>query len=217
MALRRELDDPWALAAVLNNIGNNKDDFGEQYLKAEEFDKAYPLFEQALQYYEDALKIYLQHKDKEGEGVIYNNIGLVYKNIGSYYKDIDQEQQASTTFTKALSYLNQSLTIRETLNDEKGIMEVYNGLGDVYRRQDKLKEALQYTERYLDIAKELNDSKFKQKAYKDLSRVYADLDNIKKPINTGKNMTKPAMIDSMRKSLGTISAGRYFMEIKKNR
>ncbi len=180
LVLRRQFDDPWALADVLNNIGNNKDDFGERYLKDEHFDEAFPLFQQAIEYYQNALDIYLQHEDPEGEGAIYNNIGLVYKNLGSYYKDIEQAKDADLAFEKAHSYLQRSLDIRKSIDDEKGIMEVYNGIGDVYRRQNKLEEALKYTDAYLDLAKELNDTKFKQKAYKDLSRVYADMGKYKK-------------------------------------
>ena len=113
---------------------------------------------------------------------------MVHKNIGSYYRDLKEESKAAENFEMAHSFLNRSLMIREQLAAKKGIMEVYNGMGDVFRRQKNLKAALQYTEDYLALAEELDHKKFIKKAYKDLSRVYADLNNYKKLVSCGANV-----------------------------
>ena len=180
LQLRKELDDQWEMAIAFNNIGNIKDDWGEQNLKKGSFEPAILQFQEALDYYDKSLKIYQSLEDEEGKGAVFNNIGLVHKNLGSYYIELENEKKAAETFETALGFLNQSLEIRKNLSDRKGIMEVYNGLGDVYRRQKNLQKALQYTQQYLVLAEELSDQKFIQKAYKDLSRVYADLADYKK-------------------------------------
>lgn len=177
LQLREDLEDQWELAIAYNNMGNIKDDWGEKNLKNESFDQAISQFEEALEYYNKSLKIYQTLEADEGIGDAFNNIGLVHKNIGSYYIDLKSKEKASENFKLAHSYLNQSLTIREKLADKKGIMEVYNGIGDVFRRQKNRQSALQYTKDYLSMAEELSDQKFILNAYKDLSRVYADLRN----------------------------------------
>ncbi len=91
-----------------------------------------------------------------------------------------RSEEAAENFETAHTFLSQSLAIREKMSDKKGIMEVYNGIGDVNRRQKKYQIALQNTLDYLALAEELSDQKFIQKAYKDLSRVYADLNDYKK-------------------------------------
>ena len=174
------LNDEEQLAIVYNNLGNTLDDLGERNYKDEKFGIALPQLNQALDYHFKSLTLRKKEKDETGKGDSYNNIGLVHKNLGSYFVDSKQQDSAAIHFERALKFLNQSLAIRQSLNDQHGIMEVYNGIGDVRRRQEKYEEALDYTQRYLDIAQELESHKFIQSAYKDLSRVYAKLDQYKK-------------------------------------
>ncbi|MEM9822769.1 MAG: adenylate/guanylate cyclase domain-containing protein [Bacteroidota bacterium] len=179
LAIGLKLQDQWELADVYNNLGNLFDDLGKNNYKEERFAEALPQILQSINYHQQALAIHIQLEDKEGESSSYNNLGVVYKNFGSYYKDLDQRDSAEIYFQAALQLFDRSLTIREAMNNRKGIMEVFNGIGDVKRRQKKLDEALAFTQKYMDLAKALNDGKFIQKAYKDLSRVHADLDNYK--------------------------------------
>ena len=51
--------------------------------------------------------------------------------------------KATESFETAHSLLNQSLAIWEKFGDRKGIMGACNGIGNVYRRQEKYNE-LQY-------------------------------------------------------------------------
>jgi len=122
----------------------------------------------------------MKMEDLEGQGDCYNNLGVIHKNIGSYYLKLEVQDSADFHFEKSLSFFEKSLPIQEQVENKKGIMEVYNGFGDVKRRQEKLEEALDYTTQYLEIAREIDDDKFVQKAYKDLSKVYADLKKYKK-------------------------------------
>ncbi len=179
LQLREKLGDEWELAISYNNFGNAKDTWGEQSLNREDFEEAKIHFNEALEYYGKALKIYEAFEDENGLSMSFNNIGLVHKNIGSLYLDLKDAEKASEHFKIAHSFLGRSLEIREKLADKKGIMEVYNGIGDVLRRERKLDEALIFTYDYLAIAEELSDQKFIQQAYKDLSRVYAEMENYK--------------------------------------
>lgn len=177
LQLREKLGDEWELAISYNNFGNAKDTWGEQSLNREDFEEAKIHFNEALEYYGKALKIYEAFEDENGLSMSFNNIGLVHKNIGSLYLDLKDAEKASEHFKIAHSFLGRSLEIREKLADKKGIMEVYNGIGDVFRREGNLKEALRFTYDYLALAEELSDQKFIQMAYKDLSRVYAEMEN----------------------------------------
>ncbi|MEL6923620.1 MAG: tetratricopeptide repeat protein [Bacteroidota bacterium] len=180
LGLRQDMDDDYALASIYNNMGNIFDDLGERSYKAEDFDEALPKFQSALSYHERALALRKQLEDTEGIADSYNNMGVLHKNWGSYYLELEQQPAADAQFDKAMSYLNEALRIREDSEDKAGLIEVYNSIGDVKRRQELLDEALDYTKRYLKLSKAIDDKKFEQKAYKDLSRVYADLKDYKK-------------------------------------
>ncbi len=183
LELRKTLDDEYELAFAFNSMGIITDQLGESKFEANKVDTAFSRSQEALAYYSQALAIYRSLDEQESIAAAYNNIGLVHKNRGSYFLSQAQKKKAADSFVEALDYLEKSLKIRESLNDQKGIMEVYNGIGDVKRRQQKTAEALQYCKAYLAIAEKINDQKFIQKAYKDLSRIYAEQQKFKLAYN----------------------------------
>ncbi len=180
LTIAEDIGDDYELAIAYNNLGNMLDDLAERDYKDENFNMARPRFTQALGYLQRALAIYQKTEDSEGAGNANNNIGVVYKNLGSYFLDLEEPDSANIYLQRSLSYLDKALTIHQQLNNRKGIIETYNGFGDVYRRLENTDKALSYTKDYLDLAIEMDDQKFIQKAYKDLSRVYADLKKYKK-------------------------------------
>ena len=177
MTLAEQVEDNWEIAIACNNMGNHKDDLAERAYKDGQFDIAFPEFVESIRLHQKALALRQSLEDEPSQSDSYNNLGVVYKNFGSFYAALSQPDSAASCFQQALQYFEQSLSIRTIQEDQKGIMEVYNGIGDVKRRQGLWKEALDYTNRYLDIAVQINDGKFQQKAFKDLSRVYASSDN----------------------------------------
>ncbi|MFK8104153.1 MAG: adenylate/guanylate cyclase domain-containing protein [Saprospiraceae bacterium] len=179
LELRKTLGDEYELAFAYNSMGIITDQLGESKFEASTLDTAFSRSQEALAYFSQALTIYRSLDDQESIAAAYNNIGLVHKNRGSYFLSQTQKTKAADSFVEALDYLEQSLKIRQGLNDQKGIMEVYNGIGDVKRRQQKIAEALQYCKAYLAIAEKIKDQKFIQKAYKDLSRIYAEQQKFK--------------------------------------
>ncbi len=172
MTLAQELEDDWETATAYNNLGNNKDDFGERSLEEKNYADAFVKFNEAITSHQSALGLRQKMEYADEVSASYNNIGLVYKNLGTYYIELQKKDSADWALRQALNYLQKSLDIREELEDRKGIMEIYNGIGDVKRRQKKYSEAKNYATKYLAIAEELKDKKFIQNAYRDLSKAY---------------------------------------------
>lgn len=179
LQLRKKSGDQWEMAIAYNNLGNSLDDLAEMEMDSARYVKADTLFAAALRQYEASLPIYQDLEDQEGISQVYNNIGLVYKNRGTFYQKTGQADSSRWSLAEARRWLEKSLALHHQMNNRKGIMEVYNGIGDVKRREGKWQETLRYTQQYLAIAEELGDEKFRQKAYKDLSRAYAGMGKYK--------------------------------------
>jgi adenylate cyclase len=173
------LNDNWEIAIASNNMANYKDDLGEKAYDKKAYDKARTYYLEAMDLHQKALALRLNEGDESSISASYNNLGVVYKNYGSLYEAVQKQDSATYFYELALNYLNRALEIRLKEQDAKGICEVYNGIGDVKRRQGKFKEALLYAQQYLAIAKDIKDGKFEQNAYKDLSKVYTELGDYK--------------------------------------
>lgn len=180
LAIAEDIGDDYELAIAYQNLGNMFGNLAERDYKDENFSVARPQFTQALEYLQRALVIYQKSENSEGAGDTNNSIGVVYKDLASYFLDLEEPDSANIYLNRSLSYLNKALTIHQQFNNRKGIIQTYNGFGDVYRRLENTDKALSYTKDYLDLAIEMDDQKYIQKAYKDLSRVYADLKKYKK-------------------------------------
>lgn len=166
-------------ANILNNIGSLKDDLGETAMKNGKKSEALQLFNESIQYLENSLKIRQARNDEAGISEIYNNLGVVKKNLGTLYLKSNDKILAKKYLNEALQSFKQSLTIREKESDKNGIIEVYNGLGDVYRRLKDYKTAFYYTEAYKKLAEEIGSTKFQQSAFKDLAQLNASIGNYK--------------------------------------
>ena len=74
-------------------------------------------FEAALQSWQQALAIYREIKDRQGEWKALNNLGNAYYSLGDYAKAIDYRQQSLAIanylgdYAKAIEYYQQSLAI----------------------------------------------------------------------------------------------------------
>ena len=98
---------------------------------------------QALHYYEQALELTLQVKDKKGEGTTLNNLGLVYNALG------DKQ--------KALDYYKQALTLARAVKDPSGEGTTLNNLGGVYNALGDKQKALDYYEQALTLRRAVKD------------------------------------------------------------
>lgn len=180
LKIHRNLGNEWQEASVLNNIANLYDTQAEKRMDNGDLtDSVLMLFQKAVTLHQEALVIRQKMEDRSGEAEIFNNTGYVLKNLGSFYKKSGRKKEAEQAWQEAEDYLRRSLKIREEEGEKAGIMEVYNGLADVRRRQERFDEALIYTRRYFEIAKEIQDRKFQQSALKDLARIHFKLGRYK--------------------------------------
>ena len=169
----KEIGDQAELSNTINNIGVLKDDFGEKAMKDKDYPQALKYYNEAIEHLNQALAIRVKEEDLGGQSEVYNNLGVVNKNLGTYYKSIGNKEQSAKQLNTALDFFKKALDIRIKNDDKKGIIEVYNGFGDVYRRQGNYAKALYYTNAYKNLAEEIKDTIFIQSAYKDLAAVYA--------------------------------------------
>src|SRR5712692_357926 len=113
---------------------------------------------QAIGYYEQALEIHREVKDRKGEGAMLNNLGKVYDALG-------KKQEA-------LAYYEQALGICREVGDRWGEGTMLNNLGKVYDALGKKQEALAYYEQALGICREVGDRGGEGVTLHNLGKVY---------------------------------------------
>ena len=113
------------LSTFLNNIGGI-------YFDLKDFD-------QAEEYYKEALEIDKNVDNKCNQAIRYHNIGMVY-----------QEKQ---NFKIALKNFNNSLELKQSKLSPRhpSIAISFRSIGNIYRLQDRFEEALQYCSKALEI------------------------------------------------------------------
>ena len=172
LQIYRQKGTPRELADALNNLANAEDARADSLYESGDLTAAQKRSQKALKLYREALNIRQNEQDEEGMAEIYNNIGLTYKNLGSYLFKKGDKDQAFAKWDTALLLFQPALKIWESYENKKGVMAIYNGLGDVHRRKGQLDSALVYVQKYLSLAEELDDPKYRQNAYKDLGKIY---------------------------------------------
>lgn len=171
--IRESHADPIALANTYNNMGLGENTLAEKYYDKGIPDTALAHIHSAKAWYDKAMAIFMEQEDLSGQATVWLNKGICEKLLGSIQKSKKQDQEARKTWRRALEWVNKALSLRENLDEKAGIVEVYNALGDIYRRQGNMDKALHYTHAYMALAKETGQGKFIRTGWKDLSRVYA--------------------------------------------
>ena len=188
--LFRKLEYDWEQSSAINNIGSCLGDQAEELVEDEKFAEAKILFDSAIIYVKQALKIRQRIEDEGGIGETYNNIGTIYKDLGSYFEKINQPKDASQRWNIALNYFRKGAEAFEKIDYKKGQLEVLNGYGDVYRRKQEYSVAKKYTNEMLALALEIGDQRFVSNAYKDLSKIYAAIADYKNAYKFEKKYNK---------------------------
>lgn len=134
LKIRETLRDSTGILESNINIGN-------VYYRNGEMGKAADMYEKALVY---GLAI----KNLRGQSMIYNN-------LGNYYKDLWSQDQNSENLALALKYLNESLKIKEELNDSNGLVKTLAQLSEL--NFDNRAKAKEYLMRALSIAETNED------------------------------------------------------------
>jgi tetratricopeptide (TPR) repeat protein len=129
------------------------------------------------EFYDKALEIHLKKLeisramgDSSEVGNTLNNIGIVYSKeatdsltrvFGIDFQDSvirEKTNKYYDLFSDALNYYNQSLAIREQLNDRPGLAKTLNNIGTAYLYSGRLDMARDYYERSLSISEKINDA-----------------------------------------------------------
>ena len=125
LPLRREVHDRSGEAITLNNIAGVYDLLG--------------LLDQALDYYQQALPLYLAMGDRFGEAIALNGIGMIYQKTGR--------------FEEALHYHKRVEPIRNEVNDQVGLAATRNNIGAIYQRMGQPDKALEYYQLALPLVR----------------------------------------------------------------
>lgn len=129
LKIGRELNDKLIIADALRNLGV------VLWWGKGELDR--PLNE----FYKPALELYRQHNDKRGEAMMLSNISLIYSFKGDFYENLRLQ--------------NESLTIREKIEDQAGLSESYKSFGTAYSSVRNFRKALEYLLRSVELSKKI--------------------------------------------------------------
>lgn len=142
-------------------------------------------YDQSENYYNAAIKIFLNLSDQKGASGCYNNLGLVMELKGDfeiamdYYNqslEIDKKTdnkngiaasltnignilQKKGNYKNSIEYYIKSLKIREEMGDKTGIADAYNNIGALYEKQDAYDEAIKNYQNALVLYIEIDDKR----------------------------------------------------------
>ncbi len=162
----------------------------------------------AIEYYEQALKIFREIGDKRGEGADLGNLGITHADLGETRKAIEYYQQALKISReigdkrgegtdlgnlglayanlgeprKAIDHYDQALKIAREIEDRWGKCARLGNLGLAYRNLGEPRKAIDYYEQALTIAREIGDRRNEGNWLGNLGNAYKDLGKMRKAI-----------------------------------
>ena len=165
-------------------------------------------FEAALQSWQQALIIFREIKDRQGEGVALGNLGLAYLSLGDYAKAIEYQQpllalarenknrrtegkalgnlgiayRSLGDYAKAIEYQQQSLAIARSIKDRESEGNALGNLGVAYRSLGDYAKAIEYAQQSLAIARSIKDRQSEGAALGNLGVAYLSLGDYAKAI-----------------------------------
>ncbi len=130
------------------------------------------IYQHAKADYSAAISTYkeaLVYADKDGNDL---NKAYIFGNLAIIYNEQDR-------YDSAIFYNKASLAIKIKFQDQRGIGNSYNNIGNDFYESGLLDSAIYYYRRSLDIREQLNDQTGIVSAKINLSRIYMDADNYK--------------------------------------
>ena len=125
-------------------------------------------FREALHSSEQALTIYREIGDREGEAASLNNLGLDYYSLGEYHKAIEFHQE--------------SLEISREIGNREGEANSLNSLGNTYKFLGKYHKAIKFHQKFLEISREIGSRKGEAASLCNLGNAYDSLGQYQKAI-----------------------------------
>ena len=111
----------------------------------------------AMEYYENQLKIATELSDRSGEGDASGNLGKVHFKLGN--------------FKRAISYFERHLNIAKELGDKTGEGKANCNLGVSHLSLGHFERAIEHNRRHLKVAIELGDKNEEGKAYANFGNI----------------------------------------------
>ncbi len=121
-------------------------------------------YEDALIKSIEALGLFEEEEDMQGQASVLNTIGISYENLGA--------------FANALDYYLESLRINEEANDDKGTATAYNNIGNIYQKQGEFESALQYHLKSLELKEKIGDAFGQVRSLSNIGNVYERLGDV---------------------------------------
>jgi tetratricopeptide (TPR) repeat protein len=118
-------------------------------------------YSNAIESYNESLKIKKKINDLDGEARIYGNLGIRYDDLKQYDKAID--------------YHNQSLDIAKMIGNKETEAKCYANLGVSYYHLHDFQKALEYHNKALEMAKMIGNKKIEAISYTNLGLVHNSL------------------------------------------
>ncbi|MBE9117251.1 tetratricopeptide repeat protein [Lusitaniella coriacea LEGE 07157] len=126
-------------------------------------------YREALQFFQQALPIFRQVRDRVGEATTLNGIGLVYNTI-------EQPQQA-------LGYFNQALIVVRQVGEQVWEADTLNNLGGVYQTIGQPQQALGYFNQALSIYKAVDNRSGEATTLNNIGGVYQTIEQPQQALN----------------------------------
>ncbi|MBD2196891.1 MULTISPECIES: CHAT domain-containing protein [Calothrix] len=123
----------------------------------------------AMQSWQQALSIYREIQDRQGEGRALGNLGNAYRYLGDYPKAIDYHQQ--------------SLALAREIKNRQSEGKALGNLGNAYRSLGNYKKAIDYYQQVLALARSIQDRQSEGKALGNLGNAYGYLGDYPKAID----------------------------------
>ena len=141
------------------------------------------LYTIAKDYFEKALKIYVEIDDQKGLAAVYTNIAIVHfyqkaydESFKNFQKSLEIEQKNNNIlgisqsyinlgsvhyrlkqYDKAMEYYKQALEILKDVDVKGQLADVYNNIYETYKIQGNYQEALKYHELLKEVKEQVND------------------------------------------------------------
>ncbi|HEY9671719.1 MAG TPA: tetratricopeptide repeat protein, partial [Waterburya sp.] len=155
-------------------------------------------FREALQTYQQVLRIRQELGDKVGEGITLNNIGTVYLYQGEYatalefyqqgldiHKQVGNKAEEGTTlnnigtvylyqgeYSKALEFYQQALALHKQVGNEAMEGTTLNNMGEVYRNLGEYSKALEFYQQALALHKQVGNKAMEGTTFNNIGLVY---------------------------------------------
>ena len=156
--------------------------------------------QEAIQSWEEALEIYQQRKNVEGEGTTLGRIGLAYERLGNYLQAVDYFERALaivkatgdnqleatilgnlgnnylrlSKYPQAITAFDRSMTLWQQLGDRAAEGQVLRGLGNVQIALGNYEKALSLHKKSLNIAQALKDNEGLVYSHNSLGTIYTN-------------------------------------------